>query len=168
MFLKIIENHYTYFFKKVFNKDFNFSEKDLKQIESFRAILDEEYGDSVGEEWLFDYLLFQFSKYFDAQTKLKTIQVSWILSKKALEKYRARHDESDYFSERFRQRLNINKSRLIEVQREKPLSEEYKEGERNRFEDRNRQLLHCYEANLFDEKSKTCSFCKNMDYCLKL
>lgn len=165
MNLQDVKAQYLYFFKKVFNKDTLISDK---QIESFLSILEKEYGESIGEEWLFTYLLFQFSKYCEADTKLKTIQTSWIFSKKALEKYRGRHEESYYFCQLFKEKYNIKKDRVIKQEENFSRSEEYKEQERNRFKNSEGQILHCYEALLFDETSKTCSFCSNRNYCLKL
>ena len=162
-----LKQQYQYFFRKTFKKrKEEFTEKEEKSIQSFQNLLKKEYGESIGEEWLFEYLSFHFNKFLSAETKM-SLQLNWIYGKKGLENYRNRNKEAEYFDSVFRQNQNIRKSALIQ-QEQITLSKEHKERERQRFSDMDKRLLHCYELNLFEDESKICTFCKNRDYCLKL
>lgn len=165
MFEQALKYQFEYFFRKLFQKRKTLSEKDLFQINKFSYLLEKEYGDSIDEEWVYNYLLYQFSKYFEANTSFTTFQVSWVYSQSALKKYRERHPESDYFSNKFATEHNLNR-RFEKESESTRLSEEYKEEQRKIFKkDLDRQLLHCIENLLFDEASNTCSFCKNRQIC---
>lgn len=162
----MIENlkiYYKYFNKKVFNNRIEFTEKNLKTISNFSILLLKEYGESIGEDWLFEYLTFQFNKFHSAETKMK-LQLNWIYGKKALEKYKIRNDESSFFNQRFRQDFNIRRRDLFRTSNE-PLSSVYKHRERNRYIQSTEKLLHCIELRLYDEKTADCKFCKNRKYC---
>jgi hypothetical protein len=59
-----LKQQYLYFFHKTFKKrKEEFTEKEEKDIQSFKNLLEKEYGESVGEEWLFEYLSFHFNKF---------------------------------------------------------------------------------------------------------
>ena len=161
-----LQSYYQHFYKKVLKKRKEFSERELQIINNFNNLIQKEYGESVGEDWLFEYLTFQFNKFYDADTKM-SIQLNWIYGKKALENYKNRHDESNYFNQKFRQDFNINR-RSVQNKNRETLSKDYKHRERNKFSRISDKILHCVELDLFDEKSADCMFCKNKDYCLKL
>lgn len=165
--VNILKHQFQYFYKKTFNKQKVFSVIELNHIEFFDQLLKKEYKGSIGEDWVFNYLAYQFNKYSQAKTKLKTIQVTWIYSGKSLIKYKNRNIESDYFNSEFCKKFKINKRRLV-ITNELTLSKDYKNNERKRFNDINRQLLHCFELDLFEENNKVCMFCKNKNYCIKL
>lgn len=158
-----LKTYYQYFYKKVFKKRIGLTEKNLKTIESFNKLLQKEYGESIGEDWLFEYLTYQFNKFHSAETKMN-LQMNWVYGKKALENFKNRHDESSYFNQKFRHEFNIKK---IFDKEEQALSKEYKHRERVKYRDE-RQILHCFILDLFDENSADCKFCKNKGYCLKL
>lgn len=160
----IFKYQFAYFYRKSFNKRYELSDKDNKYIENFLSSLQKEYQDGIGEEWLFEYLSFQFNKYSEAETKMN-VQLHWIYGKKALEKWKNRNLEHyQYFNDLFRKRYNIKRVDIISLDKHL-LSKDYKSKERNRFLDRNRKLLHCRELLLYDENSADCMICKNKKYC---
>jgi len=159
-----LSEFYCYFFFKAFKKRKTITEKEQKHIQSFLKLINKEYGESVGKEWLFEYLSFQFNKYSTANTKM-ALQLSWIYGKKGLENYRNRNEESEYFNIIFREKNGINK-RIINENNDIILSKDYFNGERKRFtSDKDKQLIHCSDMDLFDENSEVCFICQNKFYC---
>lgn len=155
---------YCYFFLKTFKKRKTITEKEQKHIQSFLKLINKEYGESVGKEWLFEYLSFQFNKYSTANTKMD-LQLSWVYGKKGLNNYRDRNEESEYFNILFREKFNI-KRRVLSETNQTVISEDHFNRERKRFkEDQYRQFIHCDEMNLFDNENIICSVCSNKEYC---
>lgn len=164
--INILRQQYYYFYRKVFGRRYQFKERDEKAIKNFSSLLLEQYGDGIGEEWIFNYLTFQFNKYSDADTKMN-VQLHWIYGKKALQMWRDRNMEHhEYFDNEFREKYNIKKKDIIE-QQNVDISRDYQTRERNRFSDFERRLLHCSELHLYDESSADCMFCKNNNICKK-
>lgn len=156
-----LKEQYLYFYNKVFKKEYLFSYVDEKPLQTFTKLIDKEYGDGIGDEWLFEYLLFQFGKFDFLKTKIPT-RLNWVYGKKALNVYKNRERGADHFKKEFRKEFNIRrKDRIPNVN----LSKSYKDYERNRFEDKMRQFIHCQELELFDEKSADCRFCKYKKNC---
>jgi hypothetical protein len=161
-----LKSQFSYFYKKVFKKRYDFSDRDEQYIQNFLSILQSGYQDGVGEEWLFEYLLFQFNKYSSAETKMN-IQLHWIYGKKALGMWKDRNlEHHQYFDEQFQEQYNIKRRDVI-VEEPQNVSKEYKKKERNRFVDLSRRLIHCYELSLFDESCIDCMMCKNKNKCKK-
>ena len=162
-----LKQQYYYFFRKVFKRRYQFIERDEKVLKNFSSLIYDMYNDGAGEEWLFEYLTFQFNKYSSADTKM-TVQLNWIFGKKALKMWRERNIEHHkYFDNQFLEKYNIKKKDLIK-QPAIQLSKEYLSKERNRFSNINRKFLHCVELDLYDEKSPDCMFCANKKKCEKL
>jgi hypothetical protein len=131
-----------------------------KMIENFVQKLNY----SVGDDWLWNYFCFQFSRYTDQKTRMKgRIMVSWVVGPAAFKKYKEAPDEQKYWGKEFQQRLEVKNPLLEPISL--PEAKEYKERERNRFKEELRRLLHCKENELFDKKSKTCYLCKNKKEC---
>lgn len=159
-----LSEFYCYFFFKTFKKRKSITEKEQKHIDSFLKILNREYDESVGKQWLFEYLSFQFNKFSTADIKMN-LQLSWIYGKKGLENYRNRNEESEYFNIIFREKNGINK-RIINEDNDITLSKDYFNRERKRFmSDQGKQLIYCDEMNLFDENNSICFTCQNRTYC---
>lgn len=161
--IKILKNQYIYFYRKVFSKRPSFSIKDEKFIKSFSKILEDKYGESVSEDWIFEFLSFNFDKFSTAETKMK-LQINWIFGKKSLSNYINRHDEADYFTGQFREKYNIKRGDILSKSKIS-LSIHYKSTERSRFKDPFRRLLHCSELMLFDKDSADCKFCNVKNKC---
>lgn len=161
---EVLKSQFYYFYRKVFNRRYDFSDRDEQYINKFISILQKEYQDGIGEEWLFNYLSFQFNKYSNAETKM-SLQLHWIYGKKALEMWKDRNlEHHQYFDELFKQKFNIRRRDVIKNETIK-ISKDYKTKERNRFKDLTRRLLHCVELSLYDENSIDCMVCKNKNKC---
>lgn len=161
--IDILKSQFSYFYRKTFKRRYEFSDRDEQYINKFISILQKEYQDRIGEEWLFNYLSFQFNKYSSAETKMN-LQLHWIYGRKALESYRERNEHSDYFDGLFIEKYNIRKRDVIKEEKQN-ISKEYRSRERKRFSDLTRRLLHCLELSLFDENSIDCMICKNKNKC---
>lgn len=161
---ELLKLFYSYFYRKVFRERPSFSDRDEKAISSFEKILNDQYGDSVNEEWLFSFLLFQFNKFVSADTKMK-IQLNWIYGKKSLQSWRDRNKEFyEHFDNKFKDLYNLKRSDLIN-DNSTSISRSYQTRERNRFKEDIRKLLHCRELQLFDGDSADCRFCKVKGKC---
>lgn len=162
--IAILKQQYYYFFRKVFKKRISFSEKDEKIIQSFESLLKKQYKGGIGEEWIFNYLTFQFNKYSTAKTKM-SLQINWVYGSKGLQNWKERNIEHHkYFDTQFKEKHNIKRKDLIKEE-QILISKEYKKRERNRFKDQNRKLLHCIELELYEEKNSDCIFCKFKTIC---
>jgi hypothetical protein len=161
--IEILKQQYGYFYKKVLKNKPSFTDKNEKELSSFVKLLENKYGESIGEEWLFEYLCFQFNKFSSAETNMK-IQTNWIYGKKALKNYQDRHEEADYFAKEFRHDYNIKRGHVFSDS-EISISKHYKDSEKVRFKDKYRKLLHCAELDLYDDKSAICMFCEVRDKC---
>lgn len=158
MDVKELQKQFTYFYKKVFKKEYLFSSNDLKVSGNFCKLLKSEYSDSISKDWLFNYLLFQFGRFDYLETNM-SVRLNWIYGKKALTNYKNRHESADYFSKGFRKNHNIRRGELLGRVRVS-LSNNYKDSERGRFKGDNiRQFLHCHELGLFDPGSSICRMC---------
>lgn len=148
------------------NRNFTFKpkERDLKMIENFVKTLNPSHGD----DWLFNFMCFQFSRYYDLNTRFGKgrIMLGWVIGEKALKKYSNAPNEEKYWGEEFKVKLEL-KNPLNKPVSCKP-NKSYLDRERKRFEVPERQLIHCQEMNLFDSKNKVCMFCKNKELCKKL
>lgn len=163
-----IKKQYQYFYWKVLKKRPSFSLREEKFLLNFEKLLRKHYGESVGEEWLFNYILFQFNKFYTANTKMN-IQVNWIFGKKSLQAWMNKNEEHhSYFDNKFKNKFNIKRGDLISPKDKPTLSGEYYKRERSRFDhDLYRKIIHCSELGLYDESSADCKFCKVKGYCLK-
>jgi len=118
---------------------------------------------SYGEEWLFDFMCFQFSRYLDKKTRFNgKIMINWVIGKAALKVWREASDKHLYWGEELKQRFHLVNpiSRSIELK-----TQEFRERERTRFLDLDERFLRCSELQLYDKGSETCLFCNNKKYC---
>lgn len=120
---------------------------------------------SCGEDWLFNFMCFGFSKFVNLSTRAgkNKVYLGWIIGLKALKKYREASEEELYYSEKFQMEyliLNILTKNISPVN-----SLSYKNRERNRFFGTDRGFIHCKENELFEHKNKYCIGCKFRKYC---
>lgn len=160
-----IKYQFSYFYKKILGREYIYTDRDEKLLNNFSKLLYKRYQESIGESWLFDFILFQMNKFCLANTKM-SLQLNWIFGKKALESWKERNTEHlEYFTDQFRERFNIKRSDIVEVNFKEPILEEYFSRERNRFKNKYRKYLHCRDLKLFNEKSVDCRFCKMKKNC---
>lgn len=141
--------------------NFRYSKNDQTIIDRFVAKLNY----SIGEDWLWEYFCYQFNRYVDLNTRIGKgkIPVSWVMGQKAIEKYKNVSEEELFYVNEFKIRFDIknpiSKKELI------IRDNNYKDMERKRFKNAERQFIHCKENDLFDKLNKICFNCKNKKYC---
>lgn len=166
---------YTYFYQKVFsnpNFEYNPVAKHIPPIWSFAMYLEENI--SLGDEWLFKYMAFQFEYWASKkEKKIKTVVSSYIFGEKAQIRFKERNEESDYFIEEFirNYKLNIDdltknkyyKKDLINITKTE-------EDEKLRFVDGYKRIVNCIEhTTLFNIKSPICVFhCSKSKICREI
>ena len=141
--------------------NFKYSQRDQTLIDKFVKRLNY----SIGEDWLWEYFCYQFNRYVDLKTRLGQgkVPLSWVIGDKAWMKYKEASEEELYYVNEFKIRFEVKNPVL-----DKELlvrGNSYKEHERNRFKNVERQFIHCKENSLFDKLSRTCFNCKNKKYC---
>jgi len=107
----------------------------------------------AGEDWLYSFIIFQFSYYDGQKTRFDRIYTNWIFGEKALERWRDRTEAQIYYADQYKVKLGVRR------EREKLSAKEYMNRERLRFDDNARQFIHCNELSLFDKKSVFCNNC---------
>jgi len=142
------------------------NEMNKKHMRSFHSLLQKEYAGSIDEEFLLNFIVFQFRNYENTRTRLgkRKVHIQWILGKKALERWKEKPENWLYFNNRFIKKHNIK----IEVsKKEKDLSSEKftKSKERRRFLNQERGYIHCMELDLFERYSKECVICMFKTIC---
>lgn len=121
---------------------------------------------NADSEWIYDYLLFHFSRRLNQNTSFGKgiIMPGWILGQKALSDYRECSDSERYYYRTTFQRLyNLKNPFKEEIDRNTIL--EWKEAERKRFSNPDRQYIHCEELQLFDQNSSKCINCTYKPIC---
>lgn len=137
-------------------EEYNFVNKKVdKQLDNFLKHIPE----GVGEDWLLNFTIFQFSYYDGMKTRFDRIYINWIYGDKALHRWDSRTDAQIYYANLFRERIGIKpKQPILNVKT-------WRDQERCRFENSNRQLLHCDELMLFDKVNVICITCKMYEKC---
>ena len=104
---KIIKT-YSYLYSKVNNqKDYTLvpSKLQVKQINNFIELVGERT-----DNWIFDFLLFQFNRYIDLETRFGKgiIPINWVIGKSAFNKWQKTTKEQLYYVDLFRKKYNLN------------------------------------------------------------
>lgn len=152
---------YQYFFRKVsgFSKtDINLSDTEKKMVEKFLT-----KKPDISEDWLFDYLVFQFSRYQDKITKYGkgVVPINWVIGVKAEAAWKARTEQQLYYAQKFKAEYGIIKN----VDWKNSFSEHFKNRERKRFHNTELGFLNCKDFELKREINKYCITCKFKKYC---
>jgi hypothetical protein len=136
-------------------------QKQRTAIENFLKLV----PSTADEEWIREFLIFQFSRYADQDTRLGKgrIQLNWVIGKKALEKWNSRTSGQLYHTNKFRasHKIQISKKKVEKI----PANNFYLNNERRRFYGKERGLIHCAELELFEKENEVCKACKNYKIC---
>lgn len=158
-----ISETYEYLFQRTSGNPmfkFNLTQSTSKNLENFLNRMPE----GAGEEWVFDFLLFQFSRYHDKKTKMGKgiVPFSWLVGKKAFDTWNNRTEQQVWYSHKFKLDYRIKK----EVDYEINLSNDYKDSIRKRFLNTDRGFVFCKENFLKREKgNRYCLKCKFKNIC---
>jgi hypothetical protein len=97
--LRFYDYFYNHFYKTT--ERINKTPTNTKSAQTFLDILQKEYSSSIGKDFLYTYFLFQFN-YWDrlglagTNNYNKGIQLSFIIGKKAFDRYKVRNQEYDW------------------------------------------------------------------------
>ena len=147
------------------NKYFKFNPKGRDAVILNNFI--EKLTESHGEDWLFNYLVYQFSRYYDLDTFVGKgkVMAGWVFGEKALKKFREASSEELFYSDKFKEEMKI-KNILFESESISVEVDEYKHKERMRFHSTDAGLIHCKTmGDLYNPKHKDCMFCKFKEWC---
>ena len=155
---------YQYLYEKCSGHRFD----NFKYLKNDQTIIDrfiKRLNYSIGDDWIWEYFCYQFNRYVDLNTRIGKgkIPVSWVMGSKAIEKYKNVTEEELFYVNDFKVRFNLKNPVLETVKLS--YNGNYKDNERKRFKNVERQFIHCKENNLFDELNKICFSCKNKKYC---
>lgn len=119
--------------------------------------------DIASEDWMFDYLVFQFGRYYDLKTRYGkgVILISWVLGQKAMDAWKARTEQQLYYTQKFKIELGLEKKKDFTMK----LSEDFLNAERERFHNTEQGFLNCQELELKKQKNRICITCKFKKYC---
>lgn len=169
----ILEEKISIFFK-FFNEkhtgikqSFEVSDTEKKYVSKFIVkISDDIHISSIGFDWLWDYFCFQFSYWNDLTMGYSnSVQMSWVLGKKALDRWANRRDDSGFLNKMFSIEENISKTelkKLLDEDKNLSIDElfEIEETERKRFLNEKTGLVHCLDVtSLAHPESEACSKC---------
>lgn len=183
----LIHSFYQYFYNKKYRKEhgdieIKKSSAFINACNSFIKLLEKEYGNTVEKEFLYMYFLFHFDYWEQAITKSiknqysKNIQPSFILGKKAFERWLGRNTEFDWLIEKlpFVKLYDIRKNDLIEQLHTKHKIVVKKNGVDTEAPiklaayNTPAGFLNCIDmSTLYNHKSTICQGCKFQDDCKK-
>lgn len=158
MFDKIIKI-YSYLYSKLNNYQgfiLKPTDSQKKQIDNFIVSIGEK-----SDNWIFDFLLFQFYRYHDIETKFGKgiIQLNWVIGNKALIKWQKASKEELYYVDLFRRERGLKNPLIVPMKHR--LSDSYYDNIRDKGD-----LFVCKDLSLFDKEK--CLVCKNFNICEKL
>ncbi|MFW6273066.1 MAG: hypothetical protein ACOC2U_04745 [bacterium] len=158
-----IKSTYEQFFQKTSGNpsfEFNLTKSTRKNLDNFLKRIPE----GAGKEWVFDFLLFQFSRYHDKKTKMGrgVVPFSWLVGQKAFDAWNNRTERQVWYSHKFKLDYGITK----EVDYNVNLSPEYKDSIRKRFFNTEKGFVFCKENFLKREKgNRYCLRCNFKKVC---
>lgn len=146
---------YEHFYSKVYHCDYTYKpSKHDKIIKNFIEKLDI----SCGQEWMFDYIAFQFEYWSKIKyKKVKGTPPNLVFGKVALERFEQRNENWKYFTDQFVMLYQIG----LDNDYKKDLSNisTAEEKEKLRFTGKERLANCILYTTLYNRKSKICVLC---------
>jgi hypothetical protein len=164
---------YELFTSKIKKEKFKWEVSDVEQkhINSFIKKMKPKYGRSIGKTFLMNLAAFQYEYYskLDHRFKKSRIPFAWIFGKKAIERWKSRHDEDLFFAHKYADSIgisissfNVLKVQEVEVERVKF----HEEVEKRRFFNTYEGFNNCMEVTtLYNRKSPVCIRCSFKGEC---
>jgi len=172
---------FEYFVSKVSSrKDYEFKphSREKQAIKNFADFLISRHKKSIGPAFLFKYFSFQFEYWNSKETreKEKLAQISWIIGKKAFERWLIKSHDYWYFCKNGVLRLNGIKfseaQKLLGVERNIVNFVEIndlEELQKNKFFNQKKGFVYCLNnTTLFNDKSIFCEDCRFKENCKNL
>lgn len=153
---------YSYLLKKTMSQAHpKFTTNQEKMIDKFLSNLTPSHGD----DWLWNYMCFQFSRYeeTDKEALKDKSMIGWVLGPKAIERYKNLTKQHQYYLDDYIVRFELRNP--LKEKREALDISDHNQRERKRFYGTERGLVHCKENDLYDGSTVQCKFCKYKAYC---
>ena len=140
--------------------------RSAKCIDTFLQMFKEFYGNSVGESYFYDYLLFQFEYWYNLETKLNYIPVDWVFGKKAIGRWFDRGEKSLFFAYQLASKLGIKKSSAFPNKKGLLRIVDYEENYKKKKFNTHEGFFICLTfTTLFSKESDLCNKCDFMKFC---
>lgn len=158
---------YEYLFGEVSNRKwfrFEPNERHEKLIKNFIKRVGEHKLDN---DFIFNYLVYQFSRYYDAETRFGVgiVQLNWVTGDKALKKWNEHGEQEAFRVQEFKVSYSLVNPLTKPVKIATSDMDAYNEKERSRFYNTERGFIHCQENALYSPKSNKCNGCKFKENC---
>jgi hypothetical protein len=167
---KIFIKYYEHLYRKILNLPnflFKPSAIENKQIENFVDFLIDEVGyDSIGEEWIYNYMVYLFKERSEQKTRIlegKKIPVNWVMGKKSYELYKKRGENWLFFNQKFIRQYNIQFLNLNRLETKKTTN--FDEELKSKYIKDEFPLHLCDGVFVYDDYSDSCKSCKDKDDC---
>lgn len=168
--------YYELFFSKVSgNKAYQFNPKpnQTTQINNFLNFLDKKIGlSSVDDNFLFDFMSFQFEKRKDLTTRFGKgiIPLNHVIGKKAYERWERKSDNWAYwvgiFLKNYKIERPIKESTSKKIKSDSLSLNKFEENLKEQFMGSRELLFHCMEnTTLHNPKSRFCKVCPFAEEC---
>lgn len=154
--IELIKDIFNKVYMQIYGFEYHFKNDKVEKL--IKDFIDK-ININVGEQWLLDFIIFQFSYYDGMKTRFDRVYLNWIFGDKAIERWENRTEQQVYFANEFRRKLGINR------EFDKLNIKEHNEREKLRFTDINDRLLYCDELSLFSDSSDICKCCINYQIC---
>ncbi len=165
---------YEYYYQKISdNSNFKFTptEREEKSISNFVTYINYYYVTHIGNNFLFDYLAFQFSYWSNKKTREPDglPKIEWVIGPKALKRWHKRNKTYyRYFANK--DVLNPNKITLQEfLKKQNNFKILGDDRERKRLHNTKRGWINCLnKTQLYQEESKYCKICIFKEKCIMI
>lgn len=156
----LIQKCIAFFYKNLFGREIGIPET---QLESFRKALEKFYDIESLDKWFYwNYFLFQFTYWSGKKTRFEgAIPLNWILGKKAVEKWRLKPENWNYWCFEFLKKRQLE----LPISFDKFNLREIESIDRKRYYNQEQGFLLCQELDLYDSKHKDCILCKFRKKC---
>lgn len=116
---------------------------------------------SIGFDWIWDYIVYQFEYWSSKKTPIGTFNQSWVFGKKAIDRWKNKNNSWQFFNQKFLNSYGI----------EKPihyfsaaLKEKWEEVRAINF-GTPQGFINCQLDSIFDNESKYCKVCVYAEIC---
>jgi len=167
----LLVKYFEYLYSKVLKYNdycFSPSNNQEKQINNFIDYLDKQVGiASIGENWLFDFLVFSFKQRIEQKTRYKNqIPLNWVIGKKTYELYTKRSESWMYWNDLFQNQYSIS---FEDISTPEELKSNNLDEELREQYIRDKKPLHlCLWTVRYSKKSKYCLQCKTKKDCKEI
>ena len=89
---------------RVYGDEYNFGNRRVdKTIKDFLKIVPR----SIGEDWLYDYTMFQFAYYSTLKMRFNRVYLNWIYGEKAFQRWIKRTESQTFYADKYKLRIQL-------------------------------------------------------------